>query len=229
MDEGGHVELLELVVGLGLQELAEHDDPAVRAGRAQVAHKRHEPHARQVGGDEDEVRLLVRRDLQGGFAPLHVGDDALARRYYPRVLAYLTRQVGDGERARDLTQDAFYRAFRGLRQLRTPRLFAAWPYRIVATTVADAYRRQQRAPPTLSLERLPTPPATEPPDLTRLLVGQALAALEPGDRTILVMDGVWGLSEREIATALGISRDAAHQRLRRAKQRFRARYPGGDV
>ena len=99
----------------------------------------------------------------------------------------------------------------------------------MATTVADAYRRQQRTPPTLSLEQLPTPPATEPPDLTRLLVSQALAALPPGDRIILVMDGVWGFPEREIATALGISRDAAHQRLRRAKQRFRARYPGGDA
>jgi len=168
---------------------------------------------------------LVRATLAGERG----ADDALARRYYPRVLVYLTRQLGDRERARDLTQDAFYSAFRELRQLRTPRLFAAWLYRIVAATVADAYRRQQRAPPTLSLERLPTPPATEPPDLTRLLVSQALAALAPGDRTILVMDGVWGLSEREIATALGLSRDAAHQRLRRAKQRFRARYPGGDA
>ena len=168
---------------------------------------------------------LVRATLAGERG----ADDALARRYYPRVLAYLTRRLGDGERARDLTQDAFYNAFRGLRRLRSPRLFAAWLYRIVATTVADAYRRQRRAPPTLSLERLPTPPATEPPDLTRLLVSQALAALAPGDRAILVMDGVWGLPEREIATALGLSRDAAHQRLRRAKQRFRARYPGGDT
>ncbi len=101
---------------------------------------------------------LVRATLAGEKG----ADDTLARRYYPRVLAYLTRQLGDRERARDLTQDAFLAAFRGLRQLRTPRLFAAWLYRIVATTVADAYRRQQRAPPTLSLEQLPTPPATEP-------------------------------------------------------------------
>ncbi len=52
-------------------------------------------------------------------------DDVLARRYYPCVLAYLTRRLGDHEQARDLTQDAFYSAFRGLRRLRTPRLFAA--------------------------------------------------------------------------------------------------------
>ncbi len=171
--------------------------------------------------DEVLVRAMVAGQRGAG--------DALAGRYYPRVLAYLTRRLGDRERARDLTQDAFYRAFRGLRRLRSPRLFAAWLYRIVATTVADAYRRQQHAPPSLSLEQLPTPPVTEPPNLTHLLVSQTLATLAPGDRAILVLGGVWGFPEREIATALGISRDAAHQRPQRAKQRFRARYPGGDA
>jgi len=183
----------------------------------------------RVGESRPEHLLSDEALVRATVAGERGADDALARRYYPRVLAYLTRRLGDHEQARDLTQDAFYSAFRGLRQLRSPRLFAAWLYRIVATTVADAYRRQQRAPPTLSLEQFPPPPAAEPPDLIHLLVSQTLAMLEPGDRAILVMDGVWGFPEREIATALSISRDAAHQRLRRAKQRFRARYPGGDV
>jgi len=195
------------------------DDEGRRRGR--TGHRVGESGPEQPLSDEALVRAALAGEREAG--------DALTRRYYPGVLAYLTRQLGDHERARDLTQDAFYRAFHGLRRLRTPRLFAAWLYRIVATTVVDSARRQQRTPPTLSLERLPTPPALEPPDLTRLLVSQTLATLAPGDRTILVMDGVWGLSEREIATALGLSRDAAHQRLRRAKQRFRARYPGGDA
>jgi len=169
----------------------------------------------------------VRATLAGEEA----AGDALARRYYPRVLAYLTHRLGDRERARDLAQDAFYTAFRALRQLRTPRLFAAWLYRIVATTVAAAARRERRDPPLLpldALEKLPHPPATAPPGLTRLLLTQALAALASTDRTILVMDGVWGLSEGEIATALSLSRDATRKRLHRARQRLRARYPGGN-
>jgi len=154
--------------------------------------------------------------------------DALARRYYPSVLAYLIRQVGDLERAQDLAQEAFYTAFRTLPRLRTPRLFAAWLYRIVATTVAAAYRRQRRTPPTLSLDRLPTPPATPPPTDTRLLVSQILATISRADRNLLIMDGIWGLTEREIAASLGISRAAARKRLQRVKERFRARYAVGE-
>lgn len=64
--------------------------------------------------------------------------------------------------------------------------------------------------------------------LTDLLT-QAQAALAPQDRLILVMDGVWGFSEGEIATTLGLSRDAVRKRLHRAQRRLRARYPGGDA
>jgi len=133
----------------------------------------------------------VRATLAGEEA----AGDALARRYYPRVLAYLTHRLGDQDQARDLAQDAFYSAFRALHQLRTPRLFAAWLYRIVATTVAAAARRERRELPLLpldALEKRPHPPATAPPRLTRLLLTQALAALASTDRLILVMDGVWG-------------------------------------
>ena len=154
--------------------------------------------------------------------------DVLVRRYYPSVLAYLIRQVGDPERAQDLAQEAFYTAFRTLLQLRAPHLFAAWLYRIVATTVAAAYRRQRRTPPTLSLDRLPTPPATPPPTDTRLLVSQTLATISRADRNLLIMDGIWGLTEREIAASLGLSRAAARKRLQRAKERFRARYAVGE-
>jgi len=128
-------------------------------------------------------------------------------------------------------QDAFYTAFRTLHHLRTPRLFAAWLYRIVATARAMADRRDRRVPPLLPLDALekgPRPPAAAPPDLTRLLLQQTLAALTATERTILVMDGVWGLSEKEIAAALGVSPAAARKRLQRAKGRFRARYPRGE-
>jgi len=174
----------------------------------------------QPPADEDLVRAT--------HAGARGAGDALARRYYPFVLAYLTRQVGNPEVAQDLAQEAFYTAFRTLPQLRIPRLFAAWLYRIVATTTAAAYRRQHRTPPTLSLDRLPTPPATPPPSVTRLLVGQILATLAREDRNLLIMDGIWGLTEREIAASLGISRAGARKRLQRAKGRFRARYSVGE-
>jgi len=104
LEEGGHVECGELAVGLGVQQLAEHDDPAGRAGRAEVAHERHEPQACQVGGEENEVGVFLRRDAQGGLALLHVVDDAHLRpiregsaQAHPIEVAGRDKQSGGGQ------------------------------------------------------------------------------------------------------------------------------------
>jgi len=152
--------------------------------------------------------------------------NVLFGRYYQRVLGYLTVRLSDGERARDLAQDTFRDAWRDLGQLRDPDRFAGWLYRIARNTLNAELRRQHRAPPLVPLERALNLPGVPAPGLARLLVTQALERLPTDmDRQLLVMDGVWGMSAREIATALGIPRPTAYARLERAKRRFRERYP----
>jgi len=55
---------------------------------------------RRVEESEPEQPLSDEALVRATLASERGAGDALARRYYPRVLAYLTRQLGDRERAR---------------------------------------------------------------------------------------------------------------------------------
>lgn len=56
------------------------------------------------------------------------------------------------------------------------------------------------------------------------MVVEALSRLSEADQEILRLSAWEGLSNREAAAALGISADAADQRLSRAKQRLARAY-----
>ena len=70
--------------------------------------------------------------------------DGLARRWTPRLLRYATRVLGgsteSAETARDVVQETWVGAIRGLRSLRDPAQFPAWVYGIATRKCADAIR-----------------------------------------------------------------------------------------
>ena len=138
----------------------------------------------------DEDLIAAARAGERGAA------DELARRYYPAVLAALARQLGDPEEARDVAQDTFLAAFRGLAGLRTPRLFAVWLRRIARNQAHQAGRRRAQAPAQIPLEQAPEAPA---PALTReqRLVRRALERLSRADREVLLLDGYFCPTHRK--------------------------------
>src|SRR5579859_1546774 len=69
--------------------------------------------------------------------------DAIVERYHTRIARYLYRLVGDEELARDLAQDTFFEAYRGINRLRSDLALSSWLYRI-ATNHAIGHRRRQR-------------------------------------------------------------------------------------
>src|SRR5918995_4013567 len=73
--------------------------------------------------------------------------DGLARRWTPRLLRYAARVLGGSdaaEAARDVVQETWIGAIRGLRGLRDPAQFPAWIYGIATRKCADAIRANRR-------------------------------------------------------------------------------------
>lgn len=66
--------------------------------------------------------------------------------YQTPLFRYLTRLLGDEERAANLLQDTFARALTALKPHRPPDNPRAWLYRIATNLAYDALRRQPNLP-----------------------------------------------------------------------------------
>jgi RNA polymerase sigma factor (sigma-70 family) len=142
----------------------------------------------------------------------------LVERNRSRVEAVAERLVG--EEAEDLVQEALLRAYLGLSQLRDPARFGAWLCGIAVNLAKMRLRR--RAFETRLLSEPPSDGGLEEREVLQL-VRDAVDVLPPGQRDVVVMHYVDGLSCDEIAALLGSSPGAVRVRLHRARQQLRAR------
>jgi RNA polymerase sigma-70 factor (ECF subfamily) len=152
-----------------------------------------------------------------------------------RLLAVARRFVGDDEVARDVLQDAFLSAFRGIQRFDGNSQLSTWLHRIVVNAALMRLRSKLRKPeqsiepllPAFAEDGHHAEPVVSWADSgeraleaqeTRRLVRDAIALLPPGYRVILLMRDIEDRSTRETADALGISENATKLRLHRARQ-----------
>lgn len=83
--------------------------------------------------DED----LVARCQQGSIHAFEV----LVRRYQPRVLQFLERQLANRQDAEDVTQKTFIQAHASIKRFRSGHLFAPWLFTIARRQGIDAIRQ----------------------------------------------------------------------------------------
>jgi RNA polymerase sigma-70 factor (ECF subfamily) len=152
------------------------------------------------------------------------------------ALAY--RLVGNEHDARDVVQDAYLRAYKGLRRFRGEAGFATWLHRITVNCAASLIERRAKASCDrldefsesaelieFRAERDPESAASTADDRSRLV--QALSELPDELRLVVVLRDVYDLPHKEIARELGISQSAAKVRLHRARKRLSERlFPG---
>ena len=70
--------------------------------------------------------------------------DQLVGRWERQIYFLAYRMLGREEDARDVTQEAFLRAFRGLKGFKGQSKFSSWLYRIALNLCRDWLRREQR-------------------------------------------------------------------------------------
>ena len=154
--------------------------------------------------------------------------EELVRRHADQLYAIVVRFVADGEEAREVTQEAFLRAWRSIGRFEGRSRFFTWLYRI---GINEAKRRATRRPPAEARDSEPgeeKPLATaldwrEAPE-TRLAQSELRGVLEreiralPLDyRATIILRDVEGLSTREAAEVMDLSEAAFKSRLHRAR------------
>jgi RNA polymerase sigma-70 factor, ECF subfamily len=198
--------------------------------------------AGQRADDEQAAeRALVAKGQRGDRAAFN----RLVERHQSGAYALALRMVGDAEAAADITQDAFFAAYRALATFKGGS-FRAWLYRIVSNGCFDHFRTQARRP-TTSLEaalgderdgespgvgsgsRLPSAliDASWDPEGIALRAEQieqieaALQKLPPEQRLALILSDIQGLPYEEIARVTNASLGTVKSRIARARGHMR--------
>jgi len=163
-----------------------------------------------------ELVAACRRGDQAAFA-------ALVRATYRRAYGLAFRLVRDRFEAEDVVQEAYLRMFRSMEGFREEARVETWMHRIV-TNVAITRLRSRGLSAELVSDELPEDGVSPFPDTgvtVRDQLERALDRLPAGQRTVVVLKDVYGLSCREIADELEIREGAVKVRLHRARKRLR--------
>jgi RNA polymerase sigma-70 factor (ECF subfamily) len=183
-----------------------------------------------AGADDEAISAVVGGDT-GRYAEL-------VDRYQEPVLRLALGFLGDYEEARDVAQEAFLHAYRGLARFRGRAKFSSWLYRIVVNECKQALRRRARRPAIVarvgSVEaaldgeavvevddpRADVRRAARDEELSRRL-GEGLGCLSMKQRTAFVLHHLHGLPLDEVASVMRCRVGTAKAHVFRATARLR--------
>jgi RNA polymerase sigma-70 factor (ECF subfamily) len=155
--------------------------------------------------------------------------DELVRRTYADTYTLAYRLTGNEEDARDVSQEAYLRAYRAIRRFRGDAQFSTWMYRITANCAATYLGRRSKHRHEVLDDTVPVadPRTDHDPQLRadasdlRNRLAAALDDLPPRLRSVVVLRDVYDMPHESIAAELGISESAAKVRLHRARNKLR--------
>lgn len=172
-----------------------------------------------------ELAALAKAGDRGAF-------DELVKATYAQTYTLALRLTHNEEDARDVVQEAYLRAYKGLKKYRGDAQFTTWLYRITANCAAthlgkgNKHRHEDLddSAATLFDERPEADPSVSADaSILRDRVNAALQHLPPRLRAVVVLRDVYDLPHEEIAQELGITEAAAKVRLHRARKQLRER------
>jgi RNA polymerase sigma-70 factor (ECF subfamily) len=155
----------------------------------------------------------------------------LYREYYPKIVGYLRRLVGETE-AEDVAQETFVKISRTLDGFRGESQLSTWIYRIATNTAMDHHRRpsaiqsaRQASGAAEGEESYEKSVVDDAPLHDTLLIRKDMNecirglvnGLPENYRIVLTLADLEELSNAEIADVLGLSLDAVKIRLHRAR------------
>jgi RNA polymerase sigma-70 factor (ECF subfamily) len=149
----------------------------------------------------------------------------LILRWERPIYALAYRVIGHEDDARDVCQETFLRAFRGINAFKGQAKFSSWLYRIALNLCRDWIRRERRTPVVqtpegvelsdLAAERGPAESIEDlvaRQDMSRV-VAKAMEALSEDQRTAIILKEYQGLTFQEIADLQGCPLSTVKTRL----------------
>lgn len=176
----------------------------------------------------------------------------LVEQSYRKVYNLAYRLSGNRQDAEDLTQEAFYRAYRSFGDFEGDKPFENWIFRIVTRLFLDLKRSRRRRIQAVSFDAPvrapghddeisidvaddgPNPEQTFFFDQMSEELECALSKLKPEHRVMVMLADVQGMPYQEIAEVVGVPVGTVRSRLHRAHKQLRSTLdklsrPGGKL
>ena len=185
--------------------------------------------------DPDVQRML---DVQRGSK---VAFEALMRHYYPRILNFIYRFVGNHSTAEDLTQEVFMRVYNNARKYRPKSGFQTWIYTIAKNVALNDLRRGRRFAYSLDeptsgdghkiYRETENSEALSPDEKIiqkekAVRIRAAIGKLPDNQKVAVILRRYEEFSYAEIAATLNVSDKAVKSLLSRAMQNLKNRLAG---
>jgi RNA polymerase sigma-70 factor, ECF subfamily len=166
--------------------------------------------------------------------------DELVARWDRRIHGAIYRIVGADDDARDLCQEAFLKAYRGLGTFKREARFSSWLYQIALNVCRDRIRRR-RGKTVVSLDELEETRdgglRTAGPSALDLLVArdlrhivaEAMGTLRAEEREVVILKEYQELTFPEIAEVLDVPLSTVKTRLYRGLTQLRHELEGQGV
>lgn len=184
-----------------------------------------EPTGGEDGRSDEE---LADQAIHGDYRAF----EELVKRYQQQTYRLAFSLVKEEAAAQDVVQDAFLKIYRGLHTFTGQSQLSTWIYRVVLNTALTRLRNrrrrgeveQQQGTAGLGIRpqwRTQADKAAEQRELRQQIL-MAVDELEPNYQAVFILREVEGLSVREIAEMLELSRGAVRTRLHRARLHLQA-------
>lgn len=165
----------------------------------------------------------------------HQAFDAIFRLHSGRVFQLAYKILGTKADAEEAVQEVFLAVYRKVKTFTGQSQFSTWLYRLTVNTALTKVRRSKRRKEVSYEEFLPqfqkdghhkVRPVVDwsyeiddrvSDSELRGILKQALDALKPQDKAIVILSDVEGLSDREIGEVVGLTVSAVKTRLHRAR------------
>ncbi|MFC7387843.1 MULTISPECIES: RNA polymerase sigma factor [Sphaerisporangium] len=158
--------------------------------------------------------------------------EAVYRECYDQITAYAVRRCDSPQDAADVVAETFAIAWRKLADLPRGGEARLWLYGVARRVLADQRRKSvRRRMRDVELDAEMADLYGDPPEAGAELraVAAVFRSMPDDDRELLSLVAWEGLGRDEIATMLGVSRNAVRVRLHRARRRFAAALSAADV
>lgn len=179
-------------------------------------------------GEKNNDKELVKQAQKGDKAAF----DTLVTKYHLKVVNLVTRFVKNADDAQDVAQEAFIKAYRGLKNFRGDSAFYTWLYRIAINSAKNYLVSQGRKSPAYAvdvedaehmesatnLKEYDTPEGNMLTDEIEQTVYKAIKDLPEDLKTAITLRELEGMSYDEIANVMECPIGTVRSRIFRARE-----------